>query len=53
MAQHGDHLPQSMADHLRSDVYKTTGIRNDYTTGEAYQTYQGGGCSNGWSGYGC
>ena len=53
MAQQGDHLPQSMADHLRSDVYKTTGIRNDYTTGEAYQTYQGGGCSNGWSGYGC
>ena len=53
MAQHGEYLPQSMADHLRSDVYKSSGIRNDYVTGEAYQTYQSGACYDSWSGYGC
>ncbi len=48
---HGSNLPDSLANHLKSDVSRAGNLRNDYSTGEAYVA--GGACSNGWSGYGC
>ncbi|KXJ98784.1 MAG: ankyrin repeat-containing protein [Acidobacteria bacterium OLB17] len=48
---HGPNLPDSLLNHLRSDVSRVGNLRNDYTTGEAYVA--NGACSNGWSGYGC
>lgn len=53
MAQHGEYLPNSLLNHLKSDIRKSSNIRNDWVTGEAYSTYRSGGCSDGWSGYGC
>lgn len=48
---HGPNLPDSLLNHLKSDVSRAGNLRNDYNTGEAY--VGGGLCSDGWSGYGC
>jgi tetratricopeptide (TPR) repeat protein len=48
---YGPNLPNSLANHLKSDVSRAGNLRNDYSTGEAYVA--NGACSNGWSGYGC
>jgi tetratricopeptide (TPR) repeat protein len=48
---HGPNLPDSLANHLKSDVSRAGNLRNDYTTGASYVA--GGACSNGWNGYGC
>lgn len=53
MKVHGDYLPDSLSNHLKSDVRRVGNLRNDYVTGEAYNNYSGGNCSGGWSGYGC
>ena len=33
---HGDNLPDSLFNHLQSDVRRAGNLRNDYSTGEAY-----------------
>ncbi len=33
---HGENLPDSLANHLKSDVSRAGNLRNDYSTGEAY-----------------
>lgn len=33
---HGDNLPESLFNHLQSDVRRAGNLRNDYSTGEAY-----------------
>lgn len=48
---HGPNLPDSLLNHLKSDVRRVGNLRNDYTTGEVYEA--SGACSGGWSGYGC
>jgi len=48
---HGPNLPDSLLNHLKSDVRRVGNLRNDYTTGEVYGA--SGACSGGWSGYGC
>ena len=48
---HGPNLPDSLANHLKSDVSRAGNLRNDYSTGASYVA--GGACSNGWNGYGC
>lgn len=48
---HGANLPDSLANHLKSDVSRAGNLRNDYSTGESYVA--NGACSNGWNGYGC
>ena len=45
---HGSNLPDSLANHLKSDVSRAGNLRNDYSTGEAYVA--NGACSNGWNG---
>ena len=44
-------LPDSLLNHLKSDVRRVGNLTNDYTTGQVYQA--SGACSNGWQGYGC
>ena len=48
---HGPNLPDSLANHLKSDVSRAGNLRNDYTTGASYVA--NGACSNGWNRYGC
>lgn len=48
---HGNNLPDSLFNHLKSDVRRVGNLTNDYTTGEVYQA--SGACSGGWNGYGC
>ncbi|MCC7308923.1 MAG: hypothetical protein IT173_15270 [Acidobacteria bacterium] len=48
---YGDNLPDSLFNHLKSDVRRVGNLTNDYTTGEVYQA--SGACSGGWNGYGC
>ncbi|MBX3281890.1 MAG: hypothetical protein KF756_05375 [Acidobacteria bacterium] len=48
---HGNNLPDSLLNHLKSDVRRVGNLTNDYSTGEVYQA--SGACSNGWNGYGC
>lgn len=48
---HGRNLPDSLGNHLKSDVRRVGNLTNDYSTGEVYEA--SGACSGGWRGYGC
>jgi tetratricopeptide (TPR) repeat protein len=48
---YGDNLPDSLLNHLKSDVRRVGNLTNDYTTGQVYEA--SGACSGGWNGYGC